>query len=304
MTIQVVCPHCGARLTPKPEWAGIAATCKSCQGRIVIPQLTSSPRSGAASVDNLPNTAADSAKHSQDMRAQSKPSANRRPMPMEKHAAPPNAHRKLTDPVRKRDLKNLLLRAGAGDQESARRLISPFVAPGEQLLMFGISAEFGIMRTYDFYFLTDRRIGDLEITPFTGNLNVEVAYLHKVDALVLSQPAFSLKLRLLLATMYIFLPGLFYLSIFGFMAAMRLPDPIAVLLGVIAAMGGVYAVAVAVNPAIKRAFLRFRKSGLWLKLTGSFVGTLIFADRDKFETLTRLTRAITDIKRQLDKVAT
>lgn len=209
-----------------------------------------------------------------------------------------------SESVRKSELKRLILAASAGDSEAAKRLIAPFVAPEEKLLMHGISAKFGLFPTYDFYFLTDRRIGDLEITPFTGNLNVEVAYLQKIDAFVLSQPAFPLLLRLFLGMMYLVVPaGCFSLIAPLFRDAMGLENPPAMILGGIAAAGAMVLVALAINPAIKRAFLRLKKSGLWIKLQGNPIGILIFADRNKFELLTSLTRTMSDVKRQLDKIA-
>ncbi len=35
--MDTTCPHCGKHLRSKPEWAGRTATCKSCNGRFVIP---------------------------------------------------------------------------------------------------------------------------------------------------------------------------------------------------------------------------------------------------------------------------
>ena len=37
--MKINCPHCGAHLKPKPEWAGRTAKCRSCNGRIVIPPI-------------------------------------------------------------------------------------------------------------------------------------------------------------------------------------------------------------------------------------------------------------------------
>lgn len=209
-----------------------------------------------------------------------------------------------SDSVRKAELKRLIVSAASGDLTAVRRLIGPFVAPEEKLLMHGVSAKFGIFPTYDFYFLTDRRIGDLEVTPLTGNLNVEVAYIQKIDAFVLSQPAFPILFRLFMAFMYLFLPlGFYSLTAAFFGGLLGFPTTVAIVFGIAAAIGAVLLVFVAVNPALKRAFLHFKKSGLWLKLNGNPVGILIFADRGKFELLTSLTRKLSDVKRQLDKVA-
>jgi hypothetical protein len=40
--MNITCPHCGAHLKAKPEWAGRTAKCTSCDGRIVIPPQTQS----------------------------------------------------------------------------------------------------------------------------------------------------------------------------------------------------------------------------------------------------------------------
>jgi hypothetical protein len=202
------------------------------------------------------------------------------------------------------ELKQLILQAASGDEAATRRLIGPFVAPEERLLMHGISAKFGLFPTYDFFFLTDRRIGDLEITPLTGNLNVEVAYVQKIDAFALIQPAFPLLFRLVLAFMYLLVPvGFFLFPVSVLREGLEVPLPAAALVGAIAAAAAVLLVLSVINPALKRSFLRFKKSGLWLKLNGSPMGVLIFADRNKFDLLTSLTRSLSDIKRQLDKVA-
>jgi uncharacterized membrane protein (DUF485 family) len=209
-----------------------------------------------------------------------------------------------TDSVRKSDLKRLIVAASTGDSVAAKRLISPFVAPEERLLMHGISAKFGLFPTYDFFFLTDRRIADLEITPFTGNLNIEVAYLQNMDAFVLRQPAFPLLLRLFFFLLYLILPIGFLAFAVSFLGdSLQLPTLLVITVGAFGAVGSGALVFFVITPLIKRGFLRFNKSGLWIKLRGTNVGTLIFADRGKFELLTSITRTMTDVKRQLDKLA-
>jgi hypothetical protein len=202
-------------------------------------------------------------------------------------------------PLRKNDLKDLIERAAAGDQEAARLLVSPFVCKGEKLINYGISAKFGIFTTYDFLFLTDRQIGDLEITPLTGNLNVEVAYLNKIDAFTLTQPAFPILMRLMLWMSYLWFPYFLFFLTFTIFGAI-LGNVLGAIFGIAGAIGGVYLTFKAVNPAIMRSFLRFKKSGLWLKLHGSNLGVLIFADRDKFEMVTRVSRQVSELKRALD----
>lgn len=205
--------------------------------------------------------------------------------------------------VGKRDLKHLIKASASGDDHAARRLVSPFINSDERLLIYGISAKFGLIPTYDFLFLTDRRIGDLEITPLTGNLNVEVAFLQKIDAFVLSQPAFPLLLR---AGMWMIYP---LLALYGFAQASSIgyqlgsSDSLSIIVALGLSVIGILIGFYAINPAIRRAFLRLKKSGLWCKLQGNPVGVLIFADRDKFSLLASVTRQVTEVKRQLDKVA-
>ena len=202
--------------------------------------------------------------------------------------------------VQKRELKNLIRQAASGDDASARRLVSPFINPDETLRHYGVSGKFGIIPTYDFLFLTDRRIGDIEITPMNGNLNVEVAYIQKIDAFVLSQPAFPLLLKLFMLMLY----PLAAITAFGPATAIAGDLLVSLVIGVPAAALAVLLVFFAINPAIKRLFLRLKKSGLWCKLNGHPVGVYIFSDRDKFGLLTEITRELTEVKRQLDKVAT
>lgn len=210
-------------------------------------------------------------------------------------SAAPQATRKA--PSRVTELRRLIRGAAQGDEQMIRQLIAPFLCDGERVLDFAVTAKMGLIPTYDFAFLTDRRIGDLEITPLTGNLNVEVAYVHKVDAFVLMQPAFPILLRLFMIALYLIWPALmigYVLSTRGFLA---------LAIGTLSIVLVNLVVGLAIIPGIKRVYLRFRKSGIWLKLTGSAMGVLIFADRDKFATLTRLSRRLSEVKRQFDREA-
>jgi hypothetical protein len=216
--------------------------------------------------------------------------------------------------LRKRELRKLIHRAGKGDEEAARRLVSPFVSQGEKLVNFGVSAKFGIIRTYDFVFLSDRQIGDLRITPLSGNLSVGIAYLRAIDVVVLSQPAYPLLLRLFMLSSYLWVSaGLWWvaraITLWAFGDVLfpnQNPTASLLTLGLgyglwgLAVVLGLFLAFVAVNPAIKRAFLHFKKSGLWLMFRGTPTGLLIFADRNKFEMLTRLTRQVSELKRILD----
>lgn len=202
-------------------------------------------------------------------------------------------------PLQKHELRDLIKLAAAGDQDAARRLISPFVSTGEKLVNFGISAKFGIIPTYDFFFVTDRQVGDLEITPLTGNLNVEVAYIKGISAFVLRQPAFSILLRLFMWSSYLWLP--FGLFMVGFSLMGGLLDIImGYVFGVAFAILGVFLAYAAVIPAMKRSYLHFKKSGLFLILHATAMGVLIFADRDKFEMISKISRQVSELKRRLD----
>lgn len=191
------------------------------------------------------------------------------------------------------DLKGLIRQAAEGDEAALRRLLAPFLGSDETLLLHGITAKMGLFTTYDFAFLTNRRVGDLEVTPFTGGLNVEVAYLDKIDAFAVVQPAFPIALRVLMFLLYL-APPLFFLAP-GIDSG---GGPI-LLLGFGAAVGWVLLTWKAFNPTLRRLFLRFKKSGLFLKLTGSMSGTLIFADRNKLAILNRLAAGIGEARRKL-----
>jgi hypothetical protein len=207
----------------------------------------------------------------------------------------------------KQELKQLIAQAAGGDRERIERLIRPFLTPDERLIWCGLTAKLGLIPTYDFAFITDRRIGDLEVTPLTGNLHVEMSYLQHIDAYVMIQPAFPLWMWGLLGGMYPFaalavwlvsriLPMLmhemgFYFSFWFLLATVFR-------LGLVVA--GLAAVYFVINPAIIRLFLRLKKSGLWLKLRGTVAGARIFADRDRFGVLANMARIVTEQKRVLD----
>lgn len=196
-----------------------------------------------------------------------------------------------------KELKALIKGAARGDEEKIRQLIAPFISDDEKLIECAVTAKFGLITTYDFAFLTDRRIGDLEITPLTGNLNVESAFLHKIDAYVLMQPVIPILLRLLMLGLYLVVP------LMAISLVLTMGGWVAIALAALAIVVCNVLIGIAINPLIKRIFLRFKKSGLWLKLTGSATGVLIFADRDKFSVLTKLARSLSDIKRTLDTQA-
>lgn len=168
-----------------------------------------------------------------------------------------------TPTLDKNDLKALIERAAQGNQDAAKKLVSPFISSDEKLLEFGLSAKLGLIKTYDFVFLTDRCVGDLEVTPLNGNLNVEVAYLQKIDAYVLNQPAFPLGLRFSLIMLY---PGMAYLAFaFSHFLVVELllhSRSTAHAVGILSILLALVATHFAFIPAIKRGFLRFKKSGL------------------------------------------
>lgn len=194
---------------------------------------------------------------------------------------------------RVQQLKSLIKGAAAGNKQDIQRLLSPFITEGETVIDCDVTAKFGLIPTYDFAFLTDRRIGDLAITPLTGNLNVEVAFLNKIDAYWLVQPAFPILLRMFMGGLYLLLP------VMALEPALR-NGWTGLFIALLVVFLGNLIVAGVINPIIKRTWLRFKKSGLLLKLTGSGHGVLIFSDRDKFAMLSRMSRQITELKRRLD----
>jgi hypothetical protein len=209
--------------------------------------------------------------------------------------------------ISKQDLRRLIAEAASGEREKIERLISPFLIPEERLLWCGITAKIGLIPTYDFGFVTNRRIGDLQITPLTGNLNVEVCDLARIDAYVLVQPAIPIWMWLVMGVVYP-LAALAAWMMFGyfFRTLFRLQLGFVyfyfpwTLVRLSAVSGALVVTFFAVVPWLKRLYLRLRKSGLWLKLRGSWKGTLIFADRDKFAALTAMSRVVTEQKRLLD----
>ena len=210
--------------------------------------------------------------------------------------------------VTKRDLQALIKGAATGDKEQTERLLSPFLTPGERLVWSGVTAKMGLISVYDFGFLTDRRVGDLQITPLTGDLSVEVCYLQHIDAMVITQPAFSLKLWAGIIAAY----PLWVAAAIGFSYVAGATtyefldnNTLAMFVFVAGAIGlsllGIIGWTFFGIPAVRRGFLRYRKSGLWLKLRHSDIGSLIFADRNRFGLLAALTRMVTEQKRLLDK---
>lgn len=163
------------------------------------------------------------------------------------------------------ELKSIIKDAGTGDVDAIQKLLQPFLSEEEKLISCGLTGKFGIFPTYDFYFLTDKRVGDLEITPFTGSINIEAAYLDRIGAYVINQPHIGLLLRVCLLALYCLLIGFI------------------------------------VNPSLKRAYLRFRKSGLFIILAGTLGGTYIFADREKLGILINIANLMTATQRRLDK---
>lgn len=196
-----------------------------------------------------------------------------------------------------RDLKALIKGAARGDEEQIRQLIAPFISDDEKLIDYAVTAKFGLITTYDFAFLTDRRIGDLEITPMTGHLHHMCAYIHKIDAYIIVQPAIPILLRLFMLGLHLVVPLL------GISFALSIGRWEVISLAALAILICNTLISVGVNPLIRRVYLRFKKSGLWLILNGSSMGVLIFADRDKFSVLTKLARSLSDLKRTLDTQA-
>lgn len=202
----------------------------------------------------------------------------------------------LSSGQQRRYLRRLIKEASRGQSDRVRTLMGPFVSEDEQFLSSGITARMGLIPRYNFYFLTDRRVGDLEVTPLTGNLNVEMAYLHKIDALVIRQPSIIL-LRIVFAILY----ALIVVS--AAVTTISAVDEWTIALTVAAAGLALMILRFVVYPVVRRIVLRFRKSGMVLKLTGSAGATFLFADRSKMSTLAELSRRIANLKRQLDLAA-
>ena len=214
--------------------------------------------------------------------------------------------------VTKQSLLQLINGAAGGDQQKIQQLVAPFITSDERLLWCGVTAKLGLLPTYDFAFITDRRVGDLEVTPFTGSLNVEACYLQHIDYCVIKQPAMPLWMWMLRLSMYVLFPmmigvvyrlitmPLWYLSRESelvYAISSVIPWFVLSLAIYVASLA---AVPLIVNPIIVRIYLRLKKSGIWLKLRGSRLGLLIFSDRHKFGTLTSVCRLVADQKRILD----
>jgi hypothetical protein len=213
------------------------------------------------------------------------------------HPAQPPRQAQMPDVRRQRRyLRDLIRGAGRGDSEQVQQLLRPFISEEERFVSWGTSARLGFIPRYNFYFLTDRRVGDLDVTPLTGRFNVEMAYLHKIDAIVIRQPAI-VWLRIALIIMYAFIAA----STLAVAYQIRESGSDALKAGIVAA--GVLSFLVAhylISPMVKRIVLRFHKSGMFLKLTGGSEGTYIFADRRKLPEMSGLSRAISELKRSLD----
>jgi len=215
--------------------------------------------------------------------------------------APSDSQPKKGSP--RKQLKSLIKGAISGDTEKIKALLKPFLTNEEELISWGLSGKMGMIPTYNFYFLTDRRVGDFEITPLTGNLQVETAFLQRINAVVMRQPAILL-LRINMVLLYVVAVVLgLWPTIFSAVAGQV---PISMLFSVWNLTKVVVLVALVkwvINPAAKRVYLRFRKSGMYVKLIGTGAGSLIFADRTRFSALAALARQITQYKRELDKEA-
>lgn len=214
-------------------------------------------------------------------------------------------------PLTKKGLKALIKEAAQGDSAKIERLIAPFLSSQERLLWCGISARSGLLTTYDFAFLTDQRIGDLEVTPLTGNLNVEICYLQDIDAYVIAQPSITAKVWLALLATYPFV--LWAAGVISALVATLITELVGMerdsMFYIFLALAPLVSLALLIpwtiylKAGITRLLLHFKKSGIWLKLRATEVGTLIFADRDKFAMITSLARMMTEQKRALDRAA-
>lgn len=161
------------------------------------------------------------------------------------------------------DLKEIIMEASEGNKSAIKKLIKPFLGSDETLVNSGISGQFGIfIKVYNFYFLTNQRVGDITITPFTGELNIEVAFLDDIKSYTIIQPHISITFKLLTWTLYVFLIGFL------------------------------------VNSSLKRAYLKYKKSGLFIKF-GDFGGTHIFFDRERFNALAHLSNTLNNARKKI-----
>lgn len=196
----------------------------------------------------------------------------------------------------RRYLKSVIRQAAAGDDNQLQTLLRPFLTDREELLKWGIASRTGVIPRYDFYFLTDRRVGDIEIVPLTGSFNVEVAYLQKIDAIVVRQPAIVL-LRIAVALLYL---SAIISGVAGVLRGLNLEDNAMLGLSLAGSATALLLIHFVIAPALKRIVLRFLKSGMFFKLTGGASGTFILADRAKMNEMLGLSSEIAEIKRNLD----
>lgn len=161
------------------------------------------------------------------------------------------------------DLKEIIQEASEGNKSAIKKLIKPFLGSDETLINSGISGQFGMfIKVYNFYFLTNQRVGDITIAPFTGELNIEVAFLDDIKSYTIIQPYISFNFKLLTWTLYVLLIGFL------------------------------------VNSSLKRAYLKYKKSGLFIKF-GDFGGTHIFFDRERFNALAHLSNTLNNARKKI-----
>ncbi|WP_372364609.1 hypothetical protein [Candidatus Uabimicrobium sp. HlEnr_7] len=161
------------------------------------------------------------------------------------------------------DLKEIIQSASEGNKSAIKKLIKPFLGSDEVLVTSGMSGQFGMfIKVYNFYFLTNQRVGDITITPFTGELNIEVAFLDDIKSYTIVQPYISLTFKMFTWSLYLILVG--------FLA----------------------------NSSLKRAYLKYKKSGLFIKF-GDFGGTHIFFDRERFNALAHLSNSLNNARKKI-----
>lgn len=175
----------------------------------------------------------------------------------------PEKEKKAVKIKKVNDLKDIINEASQGNKSAIKKLIKPFLGSDEVLITSGISGEFGVfMKVYNFYFLTNQRVGDITITPFTGELNIEVAFLDDIKSYTIVQPHISITFKLLTWSLYPFIIGFF------------------------------------LNSSLKRVYLKYKKSGLFIKF-GDFGGTHIFFDRERFSALANLSNTLNNARKRI-----
>lgn len=189
----------------------------------------------------------------------------------------------------KKQLSKLIRQAARGNYEAIQALLLPLLSEDENLIAFGLGAKMGFLPTYDFYFLTNFRVGDLQVTPWIGALHIESAYLDRIDSFAINQPPISIVLRLAIAILYLLTVSyVIQFSIVLGSTPLGIWWTIAIMAPILAAL--LLLIYKAITPFIKRVYLRICKSGITIRIYANPQGVLIFSDRTKVQELIQMTK--------------